>query len=157
MPDAIGYAAVCALIFAVCALIFALGWVTGSAYGRMRMRRDRTSGVGGVGGAPVPPSTQPLYSDGDPRSAHTAMQQALANAPELFARARRDEAIRRSMSCLVCGEGTTLICAACEGRYCYAHIDPDGGHECPSASTAPPGRDTLPLEPDDPTDPTEAA
>lgn len=72
--------------------------------------------------APAAPPTSGL---------HPVMQQALANAPELFARARQAEEIRKAIACSVCGEGSQLFCPSCDKRVCAAHWQP-AAHGCPA-------------------------
>ena len=62
---------------------------------------------------------------------HPVMQQALNNAPELFARARHAAAIRKSMSCSTCSEGTQIVCPLCHKRVCPAH-QAVTAHDCQS-------------------------
>lgn len=70
---------------------------------------------------------------------HPAMQQALKDAPTLFATARNMEAIRAALACKVCGEGSHLLCSTCGLRLCPAHLEP-GKHAC--TGSKPPGEST---------------
>ena len=66
----------------------------------------------------VPESESILESTGQPR-----MDQALREAPQRFAQARRVEEIRRKAACVHCGEPSAVQCEGCGSRVCVAHTE----------------------------------
>lgn len=55
-------------------------------------------------------------------------------APELFAKARQVEELRRAMACVVCAEPTAITCVRCRQRVCVTHRE---DHGCSSAARKP--------------------
>lgn len=86
---------------------------------RLRQQRppDATASSPWPGGPPRPP----VPDDG---GLHPVMEQALANAPELFRKARMGQAIQDAIRCTDddCDEPTMLICERCGARYCVGHL-----------------------------------
>ena len=50
-----------------------------------------------------------------------AIDDKVRRAPELFAKARHFEELRRAMACAVCDEPTAIVCVQCRQRVCVAH------------------------------------
>ena len=79
----------------------------------------------------VPPSPPVPQVPQAPKTLAEVMDDVVKTAPDRFAGARRAEAPRRAIACVVCGEPTAIACDKCGSRLCVGH---EGApHPCAAA------------------------